>query len=63
MLDCKIKKLHCQICGRVNFPMKKIDDHFYHVTCLILFNLVEFKQQKLQLKGSLTHQNILHMVI
>lgn len=43
MMDCRIKRLQCQICGRVNFPMKKLDGHFYHVTCLILFNLGEFR--------------------
>jgi hypothetical protein len=33
------KKMSCQLCCRSNFPVKQLEGHFYHVTCLILFNL------------------------
>lgn len=35
----KSKPLSCQLCCRSGFPMKQIQGHFYHLTCLILLNL------------------------
>lgn len=29
----------CQLCFKTSFPLKQLQGHFYHVTCLILFNL------------------------
>lgn len=37
-LDGKAKKPSCQLCCKPNFPMKFIDSHFYHVTCLFMFD-------------------------
>ncbi len=37
--DGKIKKPSCQLCCKPNFPMKNINGHFYHVTCLFMFDL------------------------
>lgn len=61
--DKKINKLSCQICMKACFPMKRFGDHFYHMTCLVLFNMVEIRNGKMELKGSLTHSNIAKMVI
>lgn len=36
------KAISCQLCGKAKFPIKKLDGHFYHVTCLMLFNLGTF---------------------
>lgn len=58
-----MKNISCQICGRPNFPMKKLGTHFYHVTCLILLNLVEYRDRKLALAGSKTHIDIVRMVV
>ncbi len=33
------KKAMCQLCNKTNFPIKQLDGHFYHVTCLLLLNL------------------------
>ncbi len=41
-LDCKTKKPSCQLCCKPNFPMKFIQGHFYHVTCLFMFELGNF---------------------
>ncbi len=35
--ETKQKKPGCQICCKSNFPMKLINGHFYHVTCLFMF--------------------------
>lgn len=29
----------CALCNRTKFPIKELNGHFYHVTCLILLNL------------------------
>lgn len=36
--ETKQKKPGCQICCKSNFPMKLINGHFYHVTCLFMFD-------------------------
>lgn len=36
------KKVSCQICCKTSFPIKQIDQHFYHVTCLMLLNLSNY---------------------
>jgi hypothetical protein len=33
------RSLFCQLCSKTKFPMKEIEGHYYHVTCLMLFNL------------------------
>lgn len=33
------KKVVCQLCGKANFPIKQVQQHFYHVTCLMLLDL------------------------
>lgn len=40
----------CRICLKANFPMRKLQGHYYHVTCLFLNNLVTVREGKLQLK-------------
>jgi hypothetical protein len=34
-----LKKILCQLCAKPGFPIKDIQGHYYHVTCLMLFNL------------------------
>ena len=43
--------------------MKRFEDHFYHVTCLVLFNMVEIRDGKMELEGNLKHRNIMKMVM
>lgn len=40
--DCpsrKQKRPQCHLCYKHSFPMKLINNRFYHVTCLVLFEL------------------------
>lgn len=43
--------------------MKKIDGHFYHVTCLVLNNFVEVREKKLRLKKGVDFEYITRKVI
>lgn len=43
--------------------MKKLDEHYYHVTCLVLFNFVEFRNLQMKLRKDVTFKTILNIVI
>jgi hypothetical protein len=63
--ETKHKKPCCQICCKPNFPMKLINDHFYHVTCLFMFGfgnlsltLASVSEYKISIKPGLTFEKI-----
>lgn len=53
----------CKICEKRSFPMKKLDGHFYHVTCLVLNNLVEIRDRQLCLKKGVDFESITRKVV
>lgn len=53
----------CKICEKKMFPMKKIDGHFYHVTCLVLNNFVEMRDRELKLKKGIDFEYITKKVV
>lgn len=55
--------ISCQICGRDKFPLKKLNGHYYHVACLILFNFAEINDFKLTLQKDVNHEVIMRKVI
>ena len=58
-----IKKPICQICCKLNFPMRQLNGHFYHITCLVLFDLVEIKNYKIEFKNGYTYDYILQRIV
>jgi hypothetical protein len=34
-----VRKPSCLLCCKPNFPMRQFAGHFYHITCLVLFDL------------------------
>ena len=48
----KMENPSCQICSKSRYPTKKVDGHFYHVSCLVLFNFGSSSLTQLMLKTS-----------
>lgn len=68
--ETKQKKPSCQICCKSNFPMKLIIGHFYHVTCLFMFDfgnsfiiLAEVRDSKITLKEGYDIESLLIRVM
>lgn len=57
------RKPICQLCCKPNFPMRQLSSHFYHVTCLVLFGLVDIRDYQIELRPGLTHPDILERVV
>ncbi|KAL4482572.1 hypothetical protein ABPG72_005815 [Tetrahymena utriculariae] len=54
------KQFHCKLCTETLLPVISIfdDSYFYHPTCLFLFNYAIYKDQRLQLRDTVTHASI-----
>ncbi|EAS06140.2 PHD-finger protein (macronuclear) [Tetrahymena thermophila SB210] len=54
------KQFHCKLCTETLLPVISIfdDSYFYHPTCLFLFNYAIYKDQRLQLRDTVTHTSI-----
>ncbi|KAL4433508.1 hypothetical protein ABPG74_002905 [Tetrahymena malaccensis] len=54
------KQFHCKLCTETQLPVISIfdDSYFYHPTCLFLFNYAIYKDQRLQLRDTVTHTSI-----
>ena len=57
------KKVACQLCNKSNFPIKELQGHFYHVTCLLMLNLARIRNGALVLREDVNHHRITEMVV
>ncbi|CAD8067926.1 unnamed protein product [Paramecium primaurelia] len=48
----KRNQAKCRICKKLGLPQKQIDNQFYHVSCLLLTNLVIIKKGVYEVKSS-----------
>ena len=55
--------MKCQLCSKAKYPIKEIEGHYYHMTCLIFFNLVTISNGKLVFAKGVSPAKVLQMVV